>query len=374
MKIDKVEALLVEIPLDKSFGGGTYNVDKRSAIITRIYTSDGIVSEVFAGDDRFRGNVIVKTINEIFGPDIINHDPNKIELIWNNLFKKHIKNAATENRPILKNTLMRGLACIDFALWDIVGKSQNKPVIELLGRKKEKLKVSTIGGYYIEGKDENGIREEMKMYKELGFKACKFKIGKLNPEDDFKRVLAAKESISEDFDLMVDVNCGYTVDEALEFCEMAKDINIRWLEEPCNWWDDIHFMSQLKKKTKIKIAAGQSEINHFGVRRMIEKNAIDVCNLDSFHAGGITEWKKAAKICNENNIEMAHHEEASISTHLLGSEKEGTFVEIFADPYRDPFHEKIWINKPEIKDGFINTPKKAGLGVELDWDLIKKYS
>ena len=66
MKIDKVEALLVEIPLDKSFGGGTYNVDKRSAIITRIYTSDGIVSEVFAGDDRFRGNVIVKTINEIF--------------------------------------------------------------------------------------------------------------------------------------------------------------------------------------------------------------------------------------------------------------------------------------------------------------------
>ena len=374
MKIDKVEALLVEIPLDKSFGGGTYNVDKRSAIITRIYTSDGIVSEVFAGDDRFRGNVIVKTINEIFGPDIINHDPNKIELIWNNLFKKHIKNAATENRPILKNTLMRGLACIDFALWDIVGKSQNKPVIELLGRKKEKLKVSTIGGYYIEGKDENGIREEMKMYQELGFKACKFKIGKLNPEDDFKRVLAAKESISEDFDLMVDVNCGYTVDEALEFCEMAKDIHIRWLEEPCNWWDDIHFMSQLKKKTKIKIAAGQSEINHFGVRRMIEKNAIDVCNLDSFHAGGITEWKKAAKICNENNIEMAHHEEASISTHLLGSEKEGTFVEIFADPNRDPFHEKIWINKPEIKDGFINTPKKAGLGVELDWDLIKKYS
>ena len=107
---------------------------------------------------------------------------------------------------------------------------------------------------------------------------------------------------------------------------------------------------------------------------MIEKNAIDVCNLDSFHAGGITEWKRAARLCNENNIEMAHHEEASISSHLLGSEKDGTYVEIFADPKRDPFHEKIWVNKPKIIEGYINTPAEAGLGINLDWDIIKKYS
>ena len=107
---------------------------------------------------------------------------------------------------------------------------------------------------------------------------------------------------------------------------------------------------------------------------MVEKNAIDVCNLDSFHAGGITEWKRAAKICNEHNIEMAHHEEASIARHLLGSEVKGTYVEIFADPNRDPFHEKIWINKPKITDGYIDVPNEIGLGVKLDWDLVKKYS
>ena len=107
---------------------------------------------------------------------------------------------------------------------------------------------------------------------------------------------------------------------------------------------------------------------------MIEKNAIDVCNLDSFHCGGITEWKKASALCNKSNIEMAHHEEASISAHLLGSENKGTFVEIFADPSRDPFHEKIWLNKPKIINGYIETPSEPGLGVILDWDLIKKYS
>ena len=77
MKIDKVEALKVDVPLDKSFGGGTYNVDRRTAIITKIYTNDGIISEVFAGDDRYKSDLILKSINEILGPDIIGSDPNE---------------------------------------------------------------------------------------------------------------------------------------------------------------------------------------------------------------------------------------------------------------------------------------------------------
>jgi len=58
----------------------------------------------------------------------------------------------------------------------------------------------------------------------------------------------------------------------------------------------------------------------------------------------------------------------------LGSETLGTFVEIFADPARDPFHEKVWVNKPIIKEGFIDVPRGDGLGIELDWDLIEYYS
>ena len=374
MKIDKVSAISLDIPLEKKFSGGTYNIDKRSVLIIRIYTTEGLVSEVFCGDDRFRGSVIAHIINEIFGSEILGKDPSKIEEIWNHLFTKFIKDMASDNRPILRTTYMRALACVDFALWDILGKIESRPVIELLGGGRERLKVSTIGGYYLAGKGEDEITQEMLMYQQMGYKACKFKVGKLSPKEDFNRVMVAKKAVNEGFDLMVDVNCGYSLDEAKEFCSMIEHLGIRWLEEPCHWWDDIHFMSELKKHTNIKIAAGQSEINHFGIRRLIEKNAIDVCNLDSFHAGGISEWKKAAKICNEKNIEMAHHEEAAIAIHLLGSETLGTFVEIFADPKRDPFHEKIWANKPRIVEGYVDVPRGHGLGIELDWDLIKYYA
>ena len=50
---------------------------------------------------------------------------------------------------------------------------------------------------------------------------------------------------------------------------------------------------------------------------------------------------------------MAHHEEASISRHLLGLEVKGTYVE-FADPNRILFMKKLQINKPKITDGYID--------------------
>ena len=94
MKIDKVKAIKVDIPLKKNFAGGTYNVDKRSVIITQIFTSDGIVSEVFSGDDRFRGNLILKVINEIFAEEILGKNPMNVEKIWKLLFNKFIKDVA----------------------------------------------------------------------------------------------------------------------------------------------------------------------------------------------------------------------------------------------------------------------------------------
>ena len=41
MKIDKVEAIAIEVPLPKPFAGATYTVPTRNTIVTRIYTDDG---------------------------------------------------------------------------------------------------------------------------------------------------------------------------------------------------------------------------------------------------------------------------------------------------------------------------------------------
>ena len=55
MKLESVEAIAVDIPLTKNFGGSTYSVLKRCTVVTRLKTSDGLVSEVYNGDNRDHG-------------------------------------------------------------------------------------------------------------------------------------------------------------------------------------------------------------------------------------------------------------------------------------------------------------------------------
>src|SRR5215207_5705100 len=68
MRIHSVEALAVEIPLKKNFGGSTYAVLKRSTVITRMRTDACLVSEVYNGDNREHGHEIVRLIQEQLAP------------------------------------------------------------------------------------------------------------------------------------------------------------------------------------------------------------------------------------------------------------------------------------------------------------------
>jgi len=67
-RIRGVEALALEIPLTKNFGGSTYNVLTRCTIVTRLATEDGLVSQVYNGDNRDDGRTIVKLIHEELAP------------------------------------------------------------------------------------------------------------------------------------------------------------------------------------------------------------------------------------------------------------------------------------------------------------------
>jgi hypothetical protein len=52
MKIENVEAIPAELPLDKVFSGSGYCVESRNTIVTRIGTAGALTSEVYNGDKR----------------------------------------------------------------------------------------------------------------------------------------------------------------------------------------------------------------------------------------------------------------------------------------------------------------------------------
>src|SRR5947209_191453 len=145
MKLDHVEAIAVEIPLKKNFGGSTYSVLKRCTIVTRLRTSDGAVSEVYNGDNREHGGEIVRLVRDELFPLVKGMSILERERIWEKLF-------ALSHTYRDRKTLLEAVACLDCAVWDLVGQAAGKNVSQLLGGYRDRLQVISIGGYYMDGK------------------------------------------------------------------------------------------------------------------------------------------------------------------------------------------------------------------------------
>jgi D-galactarolactone cycloisomerase len=366
MRISGVDAIAIDIPLGRNFGGSTYAVLKRSTVITRLQTEDGPVSEVYNGDNREAGREIVRLIRDELGPLIKGEDIFAGERIWSKLFALTLTNRD-------RKTLLEAIACIDCAVWDVVGKATGRSVRELLGGFSVKVPIISIGGYYMEGKTLADIGREMEAYRLAGMAGCKFKVGGLSPQADAERVAAARKAVGSDFMLAVDANRGWTADEAIHFARLVEPHDIRWFEEPCHWYDDAAQMARVRTKTGIPINAGQSEITSHGVRRLIDAGAVDIVNYDASEGGGVTDWRRAAALCATAGVAVAHHEESQIAQHLISAVPHGTCIECFADPERDPVWQRIWVNRPAIEDGMMAVSPGPGFGLELDAAMIAKY-
>src|SRR6476659_4811005 len=231
MRIHSVDAIAIDIPLTKNFGGSTYAVLKRSTVITWLRTQDGLVSEVYNGDNREAGREIVRLIRDELAPLIKGDSIFATERIWSKLFA-----LTSANRD--RKTLLEAIACIDCAVWDVIGKATGRSVSELLGAYTDKVPIISIGGYYMEGKTLADIGREMEAYCRAGMAGCKFKVGGLMPRADAERVRAAREAMGPDFLLAVDATRGWTAEEAIEFARLVEPLNIGWFEEPCHWYDD----------------------------------------------------------------------------------------------------------------------------------------
>lgn len=366
MRISGVDAIAIDIPLSKNFGGSTYAVLKRSTVITRLQTQDGLVSEVYNGDNREAGPEIVRMIRDELAPLIKGENIFATERIWAKLFALTISNRD-------RKTLLEAIACIDCAVWDLVGKATGRSVGELLGGFSDRVPIISIGGYYMEGKTLTDIGREMEAYRQAGMAGCKFKVGGLSPTADAQRVRAAREAAGLDFMLAVDANRGWTADEAIQFARLVEPLDIRWFEEPCHWYDDAAQMARVRTSTAIPINAGQCEITSHGVRRLIDAGAVDIVNYDASEGGGVTDWRRAAAICAAAGVRVAHHEESQISQHLVSAIPHGICIECFADPERDPVWQRLWINRPAVADGMMAVSTGPGFGLELDGAMITKY-
>ena len=173
------------------------------------------------------------------------------ERIWAKMFALTIANRD-------RKTLLEAIACVDCAVWDVIGKATGRSVRELLGGYRDSVPIISIGGYYMEGKTLADIGREMEAYRQAGMAGCKFKVGGLAPQEDAERVKAAREAAGPDFMLAVDANRGWTAEDAIRFARLVEPLDIRWFEEPCHWYDDAAQMARVRRKPRFPSTPGRA--------------------------------------------------------------------------------------------------------------------
>jgi L-alanine-DL-glutamate epimerase-like enolase superfamily enzyme len=361
LTISRIETFPIRVPLGRVYSGSHYRMTHRSTIVTRLHTEQGVVGEAYAGDEDAGLEEIDAIVHREIAPRLIGEDAFAVERCW------ELARPATWDILRDRRLGLVACACVDTAIWDAVGKALGQPLWRLWGGYRSALPVITIGGYY--GSD---IPSEIAELQEQGLAGMKFKVGGLSPSEDAARFKSARRTAGDDFVLLADANQGWSPQEAIRFARLVADDGLTWFEEPCHWHNDRRAMRDVRHSGGVAVCAGQSEFSAGGCRDLMVEGAIDFCNFDASWSGGPTEWRRVAAMATAFDVQMAHHEEPQVASHLLSSVPNGTYVEIF-HPDRDPIWWNLVANRPEILDGRIVLSEAPGLGWELDWDYVERY-
>jgi D-galactarolactone cycloisomerase len=361
LTIRKIETVAIRVPLARVFRGSYYQMSHRSTIVTRVHTEEGIVGEAYAGDEDAALLEIDAIIHREIEPQLIGQDARAVERCWS------LARPATFDILRDRRLGLVASACVDSAIWDAVGKLVGQPLWRLWGGYRDTVPMISIGGYY---DSPLSIEDEIAVLRERGLAGMKFKVGGADPVEDAERFRRAREAAGPDFILAADANQGWTVQEAITFTRRVADLDLHWLEEPCQWHNDRRAMRDVRYATGVRVCAGQSEFSAGGARDLMVDGAIDVCNFDASWTGGPTEWRRVAGMAAAFDVKMAHHEEPQLSSHLLASIPHGLYAECF-DPQRDPIWWNLIANRPPLVDGAITLSDRPGLGWELDEDYIR---
>ena len=263
------------------------------------------------------------------------------------------------------------VAAVDTALWDLKARLLKVPLADLLGRFHEGVPIYGSGGFTSYSVER--LREQLSGWVAEGIPRVKMKVGR-EPEQDLGRVIAAREAIGPDAELMVDANGAYHRKQALEKAQGFSRLGVVWYEEPVSS-DDLEGLRLLRDRgpSSMAIAAGEYGYDVFHFRRLLEARAVDILQADVTRCAGITGLLKVDALCKAHNVGLSAHCAPQIHAHACCAAEMLVHCEYFHDHARI---ERMLFDGALDPEGGVLTPdpSRPGLGIELKRADAARYA
>jgi L-alanine-DL-glutamate epimerase-like enolase superfamily enzyme len=363
MKIQTIETILLSLPYTtggsadaEAWGGKAWRT--ADVLLVKVVTDEGITG----WGEAFGYNAIPATrsaIEHMIAPMCLGRDPLMIESLTLELQQKlHIFGRG--------GPVTYGLSGIDIALWDIAGKAAGKPVHHLLGG----CRAARLPCYasLIRYTDPKVVAANAARAFGEGFRHIKLH------EIEVAPVRAARQLLGDDVDIMLDVNCPWSLREALDMADQLQPFNLRWLEEPVWPPENYAGLAHVRASCGIPIAAGENAATLLHYQQMFEAQAVDFAQPSPTKMGGISELRKVFTLASVHNVTVMPHSFYDgpgllASLHVNAALGQGSLVEW---RYFD-LEARLYGSDGVPKDGSIAVPLGPGLGLDPDPAVIERY-
>jgi galactonate dehydratase len=354
MKIESIETLLFH-----------------TWFVVRVHTEEGITG---IGQSAFWGYPDAsERVVDAFRDLLIGEDPLRIEHHWQRMFR---------SAPFRGGSLSGAISAVDMALWDIAGKHLDVPSYQLMGGKqRDKIRLHLL----LKGNSRDEWVTNAAAAKNEGFTAVK-----LDPlpdgfqdmshsrmiQETVDNIAAVREEIGWDVDILAEIHRKLGPGEAVALAGELEKFRL-YLYEDAILHDSEDSWGEIASKIRIPMGTGERNHTIFEFRELLSKGAAQFVRPDIGLAGGLTHVKKIAIVAESFHSQVVLHNYLSplltaASVQLYAAIPNAGTLEYDARDTEPPGSEMLL--NPLVKEGgYLITPDRPGLGVELDDNIIAKY-
>jgi galactonate dehydratase len=370
-----------------------------------VHTDEGLVG---LGETFFGAETVEAYLHEYVAPRLIGQDPGRIDRIARDLVGYlGFRSTGAETR---------GNSAVDIALWDLLGKTLNRPIVDLLGgRTRDWIRTynTCAGTHYVRKANAQAVHnwgigqspearyddldaflnraDELAMsLLEEGITAMKiwpFDIaaektnGQYIAPGDLKTALQPfdkiRRAVGDRMDIMVEFHSLWQLLPAMTIAKALQPYGTFWHEDPIRM-DSLASLKRYAEVSPAPICASETLASRWAFRDLIETGVAGVVMLDLSWCGGLSEARKIAAMAEAWHLPVAPHDCTGpvvliASTHLSLNAPNALVQESVRAFYRTWYRDLVTA-LPEVKDGMITVPEGPGLGAELHPDLDKLFT
>jgi D-galactarolactone cycloisomerase len=367
IRITDIEAFAVRIP------GGSQDPDVISGYpVIRVHTDAGITGTSFLGVPR-------DVLQQWVKPTLVGEDLFAVDRHLNRLQMQRGESG------------VQSWSGVEHAMWDAIGRATGRPVAELFGGYRKRLRVYRTCVFPGKQDQSDVPLETQAKYavrlKQAGYTAMKVRAWRPRPMDDADMVGFVRSAVGNDFEIMLDrtaVRPGWVWDypTALQVARGLEKHRAYWLEEPFNGYD-LEGPARLAVEVDIPITGGELGNSIFHFQQFLTHKTYDIVQPDTRICGGIWIARKIAILADAFGVRCIQHGTSGLA--LAGYIQAGCAMpncewqEMIGGPN---LPEEQWapalklLRTPyafKIEGGHVLLPELPGLGLDINEDALKEY-